>query len=220
METKKTVVLPVNSASDERDAFFTLREFPTERMVFLTWPDGVVKAEAFASEAKKLGIRPSIVRVAGTSPWEDFYRALVDVCEGLPKESVIINISTADRISQCALTNAAHVNGLRAVAVIGGRLIVLPILKFSFSNVLSDKKMRILEALRESCMGSMEEISRKTGMSLQLVSYHINGTPKSKGLVELELVETSEGRGRVGACLTTMGRLFMDGYIRGEGEEG
>jgi len=216
MESKKTVVLPVDSQSDERVAFFTLKEFPTERMIFLTWPDGMVKADGFAAELKKLGIPSSIVRVGGANPWEDFYRAMVDVCEGLPKESIIINISSADRVSQCALTNAAHVNGLKAVAVIHGKMVLMPILKVAYSDVLSGNKMKILQALGGSCLGSLEELSRKSGMSLQLVSYHVNGNPKSQGLVGLELVETSEQKGRVKVCLSTMGRLLMDGYIKGE----
>jgi hypothetical protein len=215
METKKTVILPVDSQSDERVAFFTLKEFPTERMIFLAWPDGVVKAETFSAELKKLGIPSSIVKVSGANPWEDFYRAVVDACEGLPKDSIIINISSADRVSQCALTNAAHVNGLKAVAVIHGKMILMPILKLAYSDVLSGNKKKIMQALGGSCLGSLEELSRRSGISLQLVSYHVNGNPKSPGLVGLELVETSEEKGRVKVCLSTMGRLLMDGYIKG-----
>jgi hypothetical protein len=218
MEKRKTLVMPINSESDERMAFFTLRDFPTERVIFLTWPDGIMKAEGFAEKLKVLGIGSSIIRVSVTNPWEDFFRVMVDACQGIPKDSILVNISTADRVSQCALTNAAHVNGLRAVAVINERLVVLPILKFSFSNILSGKKMRILECLGGKCLNSLEEVARRTGMSLQLVSYHVNGTPKSKGLASLELVETEVEKGRVKVCLSTMGRLFMDGYIRADDE--
>ena len=214
MENRKIVIAPIDSKSEERTVFFTMREFPTERMIFLTWPDGVLKAENFSAQLKKFGITTSTVKVSGKNPWEDFYRALVDACEGIPKEKIIINISTADRVSQCALTNAAHVNGLKAVAVIDNKLILMPILKIAYSDVLSDNKMKILHALDGKCIGSLEDISKKTRMSLQLVSYHINGTLKSQGLVGLELVNTSEEKGRIKVCLSTMGRLFVDGYIK------
>ena len=219
MESKKIVIAPINSESDEKTVFFTLKEFPTQKMIFLTWPDGIMKAEGFSKELEKLGIESNIVRVANTNPWEGFFRALVDVCAGLPKDSVVINISSADRVSQCALTNAAHVNGLKAIAIIDGKMIMLPILKIAFSAVLSDKKMKILDSLKVSCSGSLEDISKKTGMSLQLVSYHVNGTLRSKGLNELEMVDTNEEKGKTKVCLSSMGRLFMDGYINSIQEE-
>ncbi len=82
--------------------------------------------------------------------------------------------------------------------------------------MLSDKKTKLLEELNKGmCSDSLEDLSKKTAMSLQLVSYHINGTPKSLGLKQLELVETTELKGRTKVCLSTMGRLFMKGYIKG-----
>ena len=58
-----------------------------------------------------------------------------------------------------------------------------------------------------------EELSRRTGMSLPLISYHINGTRKADGLKELGLVDTEENKGRVRMTLTTLGRLLIKGYI-------
>jgi len=211
---KKVVIAPVNKDTQAEVLFATLKEFPTSRMIMLYSPEGFEKAEGFSSDLKKLGIESNLVKVDGNNPWDAYFRATVDACKGIPRNDVVINISSADRIPQCAMTNAAHVNGLRAVAILKDRMIMLPILRMSFSNVLSEKKMRILEALEGSCIGSLEDISRKTGMSLQLVSYHINGTPKSQGLKDLELVETKEEKGKVRVCTSAMGRLFMDGYIR------
>lgn len=211
---KKVVIAPVNGETEPEVLFATLKEFPTERMILLYSPEGFEKAQGFADDLKKLGIGSNLVKVDGRNPWDAYFRATVDVCEGLEKEKIILNISTADRISQCAITNAAHVNGLRAVAILDSKMVMLPILRISFSNVLSEKKMKILEALEGSCIGSLEDISRKTNMSLQLVSYHINGTPKSPGLIKHELVETEEEKGKIRVCLSTMGKLFMEGYIR------
>jgi len=212
---RKTVIAPVDADTDSKTLFATLKEFPTEKMILLTSPDGVVKAGDFKNELEKLGITSAVIKVEGKNRWEDYFKATVDACQGLPKESIIINISTADRISQCAMTNAAHVNGLKAVAIIEGKMILLPILKVAYSNLLSDKKMKILRTLEENCIGSLEDISKKTGISLQLVSYHVNGTLKSIGLSGLELVETNEEKGRVSVCLSPMGRLFMQGYLKG-----
>lgn len=213
---KKTIIAPANSETMAEVLFATLKEFPTQKMILLYSTDGFEKAQGFADDLKKLGIASNLVKVDGKNQWDAYFRATVDACQGIPKNDVVINISSAGRIPQCAMTNAAHVNGLRAIAVLDGRMIMLPILRMSFSNVLSDKKMRILEALEGSCIGSLEDISKKTGMSLQLVSYHINGTPKSRGLKCHELVEANEEKGKIRVCLSTMGKLFMDGYIRSE----
>jgi DNA-binding transcriptional ArsR family regulator len=215
---KKIVIVPVNENTETEVLFATLKEFPTEKMILLASADGIIRAEEYAKDLSKLGIESRIVKVEGKNAWESYFKATVNVCNGLPKEKIVINISTADRVSQCALTNAAHVNGLKAVAIIDGRMILLPILKIAYSNVLSDKKMKILELLEGNCIGSLEDISKKTKMSLQLVSYHINGTPKSKGLVDHELVEAKEEKGRIRVCLSTMGKLFMDGYLKNTGE--
>ena len=217
---KKIIIAPVNSDTDAEVLFSTVKEFPTERMIFLVSEDGFLKAEGFSKDLSKLGIESTIVKVKGENPWESYFKATVDVCEGLSPEKIVINISTADRISQCAMTNAAHVNGLKAVAIINGVMMALPILKISFSNVLSEKKMKILESLEGACMNSLEDLSKKTGMSLQLVSYHINGTPKSKGLKSFELVDLFEEKGKIQVCTSTMGKLLMQGYLRNpEGEK-
>jgi DNA-binding transcriptional ArsR family regulator len=212
---KKIIIAPVNPETESSVLFSPIREFPTEKLILLAYPEGVVKAEGFREDLEKLSVPVSIVKVnPKDNIWEDFFSAVADVLEGQESEDVIINISTADRVSQCALTNAAHVNGIRAIAVIDGNIILLPILRLSYSNMLSDKKIRLLRKLSDAkCISSLEDLAKSTNMSLQLVSYHINGSERSKGLLELELVETEEQKGKIRVCLSTMGRLFMKGYI-------
>ncbi|MFH1393777.1 MAG: hypothetical protein ABII71_03055 [Candidatus Micrarchaeota archaeon] len=212
---KRIVIAPVNNESEEKVLLASLKDFPTERVILLTSPEGIVKAEGFVGMLDVLGIPGTIVRVQPTkNPWEDYFVAFAEVLEGLEKDRVLVNIATADRISQCALTNAAHVNGIRAIAVINGEIVMLPILKLSFTSILSPKKIRMLRELQKSsCFASIEDLSKSTGMSLQLASYHIHGNEKSDGLVQLELVDIDEGRGKTRVCLSTMGRLFMKGYL-------
>lgn len=212
---KKIIIAPVNSETDSRVLFAPIREFPTERMVFLAYPEGMARAEALREELAKLGIPASLAKVArGENTWEDFFSAGAAALEGQEPGRMLINIASADRVSQCALTNVAHVNGVRAVAVIGGQLIMLPILKLSFGSVLSEKKMRVLkELMKNKCFLSIEDLAKAAGLSVQLASYHVHGTPKSPGLSSLELVEVEEGKGRTKVCLSPMGRLLMKGHI-------
>jgi len=213
---KKTIISPVDMETDQKTLFIPIKEFPIERLILLTSSTGIVKAESIVKELEKLSIPASIVRMKESgNPWEDFFVVLKDIIEGQNKSNFIINISTSDRISQCALTNAAHVNGIKAIAVIDGKIKLLPILKFSYSSVLLDKKMKLMHHLAENnCFHSLEDLAKKTGMSLQLVSYHINGTPRSLGLNQLELIDTEDVKGRTKVCISAMGRLFMQGYIK------
>ncbi|MBU0532298.1 hypothetical protein KKB44_02270 [Candidatus Micrarchaeota archaeon] len=212
---KKIIIAPINSESEMSTLFLPVREFPTERMVLLTSSDGIVKAEEFVTELNKWSIPASVIQIKPGNMWENFFTAIVDLMEGQEKDSIIINISTADRISQCALTNAAHVNGLKAIAIIDNKIMMLPILKLSYSSILSQKKMKILHELEKAgCSGSLDELAKKTNMSLQLLSYHIHGTPKSQGLSQLELVDIEDHKGKIRVCLSTMGRLFMRGHLK------
>ena len=91
---------------------------------------------------------------------------------------------------------------------------LLPVLKFSYYKLLTEKKMEILKMLsKPDCCLSLEELGRKTKMSLPLISYHINGNLKSEGLKEMGLVETNENRGRLEIKLSMLGRMIFNGYV-------
>ncbi|HLG23294.1 MAG TPA: helix-turn-helix domain-containing protein, partial [Candidatus Nanoarchaeia archaeon] len=129
-------------------------------------------------------------------------------------KNLIINTATGDRMTTCAATSAAFVNGIKAFSVEKGMAMLLPVLKFSYYRILTDKKMGILTTLsKPNCCISLEELSKKTKMSLPLISYHINGNLKSEGLKEMGLVDTNETRGRVEIKLSTLGKMLLNGYI-------
>jgi DNA-binding transcriptional ArsR family regulator len=114
------------------------------------------------------------------------------------------------------------VNGIRAYGVENERIVLLPVLKFSYYKLITDKKMGILKLLSgKDCCKSLEELSKKMGMSLPLVSYHINGNLKSEGLRDLGLVETLEVKGKLHIQLSTMGDLLVKGFVSAgpEGQE-
>ena len=63
------------------------------------------------------------------------------------------------------------------------------------------------------CCVSLNELSKKTKMSLPLISYHINGNLKSEGLKEMGLVDVNEKKGKIEIKLSTLGRMLMNGYL-------
>jgi DNA-binding transcriptional ArsR family regulator len=147
--------------------------------------------------------------------WEDTFRVVNGIKKANEDKDILINVSTGDKITRCAMTSASFVNGLKAFSVMNGAISMLPVLKFSYYKLITDRKMKILETLfkEPKCCASLEELSKKCNMSLPLVSYHVNGNPKSEGLKEMGLVETTEKGGRVAIRLSLMGNILMKGYV-------
>ncbi|MDG6933668.1 MAG: hypothetical protein JRN68_03115 [Nitrososphaerota archaeon] len=132
------------------------------------------------------------------------------------ENSILINVASGDNMSNFAALSAAFVNGLRAFMVVDNRIIFLPVLKFSYYRLLPDRKLVILKFLlaQPDCCSSLEELANRTGMSLPLASYHINGGADTEGLVSLGLVETRVAtKGKTRVMLTELGRLMAEGII-------
>ena len=142
------------------------------------------------------------------------FRKIAEIREIEKDKNILINTATGDRMTTCAATSAAFVNGIKAFSVDNGMTMLLPVLKFSYYKMLTDRKMDILKMLNKpDCCISLEELSKRTKMSLPLISYHINGNLKSEGLKEMSLVETTEKKGRIEIKLSTLGRLLIKGYV-------
>ncbi len=210
---KYLIIAPVG---DNIKALFTgIRDFLTELIILLTPKERMAEARQAKNELEKFQIPCQIVEIKGNI-WEEMFIKIAEIKEQQKDKNIIINTSTGDRTSTCAATSAAFVNGLKAFAVENNQVMLLPILKFSYYKLLTDKKLKILEILAKdkTCCASLEELSKKTNMSLPLVSYHIHGNLKSEGLTELGLVSIAEERGKVRVGLSTLGNLLIKGYIK------
>ena len=129
-------------------------------------------------------------------------------------EDVIFNVTSGEKLLGCAALSAAFVNGLKAVAIMNGEPMMLPVLKFSYDRLVSQTKLDILKALQKKggVVESLEELKELTGYGKPLLSYHIQGAEDSQGLVDLGLVEVTRGdRGRSIIQETTLGRLLTLG---------
>lgn len=208
---KSVIAAPVG---DNKKAVFSgIREFPTEK-VYLVAPAGKAKnALSTQRELQRFGMSASVVQLRGDL-WEGMFRTIAELSQTHP--NLVINVAAAtDPRLQCIATCAAFVNGLKAFGVDeSGEVVVLPVLKFSYYTLLTDKKLSLLRAMdNPSCCASLRELGRKSGMSLPLVSYHVNGNQKTPGLVSLGLAE-ARGRGRrTSIHLTALGRMLVRGHV-------
>ena len=205
------VIAPVGENSDA--LFVGIREFPTEKIVLLSNKSYIDKANSIKKDLEKFKIPVQIKEMEGEL-WESTFKAVADIKKIEGDKDILINVATGDRIMQCATTSAAFVNGIKAFNVAGDKAALLPVLKFNYYRILTDKKLDILKFMyKNKCCASLDELSKKTKMSLPLVSYHINGNLKSEGLKELGLVETSGKKRKVEINLTRLGKLLIEGYI-------
>src|SRR5438128_4743759 len=102
-------------------------------------------------------------------------------------DDILFNVSSGDKLLGCAALSAAFVNGLKAVAIVNGEPLLLPVLKFSYDRLVSQTKLDILNALQKKGgeVESLEELRELTGYGKPLLSYHIKGAEDSQGLVDL-----------------------------------
>jgi DNA-binding transcriptional ArsR family regulator len=209
---KKIIIAPVGDYMD--DLYVSIKEFPTEKIILMTPKDRVKDAQDAKDSLEKFKIPTKIMEIEGNL-WEEIFKTVSKIKE-YEKGDLLINVSTGDRESRCAATSAAFVNGIKAFAIGGNEVMMLPVLKFSYYNLLTDKKMGILRTLYEckDCFSSLEKLSKKTKMSIPLLSYHINGNLKSEGLKEMGLVETEEIKGKMKVNLSFLGKMLLKGYVK------
>jgi hypothetical protein len=212
---KYIVIAPMG---DHMESLFVgIKEFPTEKIVLVSPESRRQEAEAIKKDMDKFKIPTHIMYIDGQTEieiWESTFKAIAEIRSTEKDKEILVNVATGDRVTRCAATSAAFVNGFKAFATSGQEAMMLPVMKFSYYKLIPDKKMDILKIISEKdCCASLDELSKKTGMSLPLISYHINGNLKSEGLKTMGLVDTKEEKGRVSVDLSPMGRMIVKGYI-------
>jgi hypothetical protein len=213
---KYIVIAPMG---DHMDSLFVgIKEFQTEKIVLISPESRKTEAETIKKEMEKFKIPTHIVNIDGETEieiWESTFKAISEIRSSEKDKEILVNVATGDRVTRCAATSAAFVNGFKAFATSGEEAMMLPVMKFSYYKMIPEKKMEILKIISsKDCCSSLDELSKRTGMSLPLISYHINGNLKSEGLKTMGLVETKEQKGRVSVELSSMGRMIVKGYIQ------
>lgn len=208
-------VLQIATVGENPDAIFVgIRTFPASKLILLHTPEFTATAREVAR--KTTGIKlPTELRLI---PADEPLLSCLETVSEINGESrsqydeIIVNTGSGPRMMTCSLLAAAFVNGVRAIDVMGDRPITLPVLKFSYSELVTEAKLRILRAL-ESTKGtaqSLEELTKSSGMEKSLLSHHIRGGRESRGLEALGLVEVDRGtQGRLTIRLTPSGRMML-----------
>lgn len=212
----KTLQIATYGEQDKDGILAGIRNFPVHKMILLHYKDDTKQAEEFGGSLRStLGVsvslrviaQPDIIR----SAMEHVSQIIKD--EGPNYEQILINVSAGDKMIGCAALSCAFVNGIKAFGTdMKGNPMLLPILKLSYNEIISDAKVKILQTIDNigGTVESLEELSKHCEFGKPLLSYHIHGSSESKGLVQLGLVDVQRlERGRTKIILNTLGKMLV-----------
>jgi DNA-binding transcriptional ArsR family regulator len=203
------VIAPVGD--NPKALFVGMKEFPTSKVILLTPKKNIKVAKKLQRKLDSITVDSEINEFTGNL-MEAMFREFGIVCSKYKDDRLLVNVATGDKMSSCAALSASFANGLRAFGINEGEVVLLPIMKLSYYQELSESKLKILSALQATDSMSASEIAEKISMKPSLVSYHLNGNHNYKGLKTYRLVEIEEGNSAK-IRLSKMGNLLLKGYI-------
>ncbi len=193
-----------------------IRNFPIHKLALICYEEQKTKAEEFSRRIRStLGIPVSLLVVSDSDVIRSVLETVAEIIknEVAEYEQILMNVSAGDKMIGCAALSAAFVNGIKAFGMDQeGCPMLLPVLKLSYSEIVSDAKLGILRAIDKAGgeVGSLEQLSGVSNYGKPLLSYHVQGARESKGLADLGLVEVNRvERGKITVKLTTLGKLLI-----------
>jgi DNA-binding transcriptional ArsR family regulator len=209
----KTLQIAILGGSDDA-VFVGLRNFPAHKLVVIAPSDYKTQADELSRKlTSTLKLAVEVIEVKDPN-----IQAMLETVGQLVRresenfQDFLINIGSAEKHFTCAGVTAAFVHGIKAFDVIGDQPAILPVMKFSYTQAVTEPKMEILRAI-ERVGGDVESLEKLSGLSdygKPLLSYHIRGSEEGQGLEDLGLVEVERGkRGRLRVKLTALGRTLL-----------
>ena len=209
--------LQIATFGEDREGIVAgIRNFPIHKLILLHYQEDKKDVEEFSRNIRStLGIPISLRLISKPDVIRSAMEQIAEIIktESGQFEQILINVSAGDKMIGCAALSCAFVNGIKAFGTTpDGKPMLLPILKLSYNEIISDAKIKILQALNKSggSIESLEELTKVTEFGKPLLSYHIHGTNESKGLVHLGLVDVERlERGRTKITLNTLGKMLI-----------
>ena len=219
-QTQISTIQIATFGSEDQDAIATgIRNFPVHKLALICYESDKEKADEFSRKIRSiLGLPYSIHVVSSKNVIRDTLERVGEILarDGKNFRQVLMNVSCGDKLIGCAALSASFINGIKAFGMNeSGSPLLMPILKLSYSEIISESKIKILKAIDDAAGGfveSLEQLEGISGFGKPLLSYHIQGARDSKGLADLGLLEIEKGeRGKISARLTTLGKLLVIG---------
>ncbi len=215
--TQMTTLQIATFGSEGQEGIATgIRNFPVHKLVLLCYDSDKQKADEFSRKLRNvLGMPVMISLVTRENVVRDTMERVGEIINMHKSEfeQVLMNVSCGDKLIGCAALSAAFINGIKAFGMDpSGAPLLMPVLKLSYSEIISEAKIRILKAIHDvgGSIESLEQLEQASGYGKPLLSYHVMGSRESKGLADLGLLEVEKGeRGKISAKVTTLGKLLV-----------
>lgn len=158
------------------------------------------------------------VEVYGTIRVEHCYKDTMQVFSqivernGAHFDDFLLNVSSGDKMICIAAAVTSFILGFKAFFCKGDECVMLPPMKLSYTEMVSEVKLNILRALDKAGgeVDSLDALSKLTNYGKPLLSYHIHGSEDARGLIDLGLAEAvRHSRGKTKVTLTTLGKMLL-----------
>ena len=212
----KGVLMVATVGPEVEPVLIGVRDYPVRKLILLHTSQFKANAQDIAKRTTPLFIQTELRQLDDADLLMDTLRQVGEIqnMEGLEFNDMVINVASGSKMQTCSALSAAFVHGVPAIGVMDSGTFLLPVLKFSYSELISDAKFRILETLdrQAGSSESLADLSKASGVEKSLLSYHLRTTREGKGLEEMGLVHIDRGSlGRLTINLTEMGRLMLIG---------
>ena len=127
-------------------------------------------------------------------------------------DDFLLNVSSGDKMICIAAAVTSFILGFKAFFCKADECVMLPPMKLSYTELVSEVKLSILRALDKvgGEVDSLDELSKLTNYGKPLLSYHIHGSEDARGLIDLGLAEAiRHSRGKTKVRLTTLGKMLL-----------
>ena len=216
---RKTVQI-ATIGEDSDGVIAGLRNAPVNKLVLICYDrdkDIAKRASTKITETMKIDvvvydmIRPE-------HPYKDIMQVFSSIVEKNRNayDDFLLNVSSGDRMICIAAAVTSFILGFKAFYCKGNKCVMLPPVKLSYGEIVSEVKRSILKALDKAGgeVESLEILSEITGYGKPLLSYHIHGSEDARGLIDLGLAEaTRHSRGKSKVTITALGKMLLIEYL-------
>ncbi len=211
-ESVRTILVVPFSGNSEA-IFIGLRELKVDKIILVSNASNSTNTTQVQEDLEKFKVNYQKI-ILREQNIDEILKVFSDLKNDYPNDCLAVNLGSADKTLSSLCLSASFVFGIPCFDVTDGKLESLPVLKFEYSKILSDKKIALIKKMGEKEeFLSLEELSKYSNMSLPLVSYYIRGIKKNEGLVDLGLVEAVEKSGKLQVKLSPLGRLMLNSAI-------
>lgn len=200
---------------DDTPVLLGLRDYPVAKAYLLHHPDSARQAQALREKLRGLMIE-AVVREVGPDTITGTLKAVAEILASESKrfDHIVANIAGGSPLCGCSLLMAAFVHGIEAIHIVEGKTFKMPVLRFSYTQLIGDEKFRILDAIQAAggVAASLDDLAKRTGMAKADVVRHLKNPRDPPGLEDLGVVEIRRGaKGVAGIAITESGLLLLVG---------